>query len=122
MKFRTVALIITVFGLGAITSSIGGMWHPYVTVEVKNLNQQPIKSLEVRLQNTEGKGVFQLYMDEPLKNGEEMKFHFYVESEGAFALKATLTNEQIVEGIGGYIERGKTKVLEVQSDRINLAR
>jgi hypothetical protein len=122
MNYRTVALIITVFGLGAITSSIGGMWHPYVTVEIKNLNQQPIKNLEVRFQNTEGKGVFQLYMDESLKTGEEMKFHFYVESEGAFALKATLANEQIVEGIGGYIERGNRKVLEVQLDRIIVAR
>ena len=122
MKLRTVFLIVSVFVLGAIASSIGGMWHPYVTVKVTNMNQQSIKDLEVAFQNTEGKGVFNLYIDKPLKTGEEIIFHFYVESEGAFALKATFANEQVVEGISGYIERGNTRVIEIQSDRIKEAK
>ena len=122
MKLRTIFLIVSVFVLGAIASSIGGMWHPYVTVKVTNMNQQSIKDLEVAFQNTEGKGVFNLYIDKPLKTGEEIIFHFYVESEGAFALKATFANEQVVEGISGYIERGNTRVIEIQSDRIKEAK
>ena len=118
MKVRSVFLIVSVFVLGAIASSIGGMWHPYVTVKVINMNQQSIKDLEMTFQNTEGKGLFNLYMDKPLKTGEEMIFHFYVESEGAFALKATFANEHVVEGISGYIERRNTRVIEIQSDRI----
>jgi hypothetical protein len=119
MKFWSVVLIVSVFWLGAIASSIGGMWHPYVTVEVRNMNQQSLVELEVELQNTEGKGVFHLYMDKPLKTGEEIKFHIYVESEGAFALKATLADKKILKGIGGYIERGDTMIMEIQTDRIS---
>ena len=122
MKLRFVFLIFLVFVFGAIASSIGGMWHPYVTVKVTNMNQQSIKDLEVIFQNTEGKGVFNLYIDQPLKTGEEIIFHFYVESEGAFALKATFANEQVVKGISGYIERGNTRVIEIQSDRISEAK
>ena len=121
MKLRTIFLIVSVFVLGAIASSIGGMWHPYVTVKVTNMNQQSIKDLEVAFQNTEGKGVFNLYIDKPLKTGEEMIFHFYVESEGAFELEATFANEQVVKGISGYIERGNTRVIEIHSDRIKEA-
>jgi hypothetical protein len=122
MKLRSVFFIFSVFVLGAIASSVGGMWHPYVTVKVTNISQQSIKDLEVAFQNTEGKGVFNLYIDKPLKTGEEMIFHFYVESEGAFALKATFANEQVVKGISGYIERGNTRVIEIQSDRISEAK
>jgi hypothetical protein len=122
MKLRSVFFIVSVFVFGAIASSVGGMWHPYVTVKVTNMSQQSIKDLEVAFQNTEGKGAFNLYIDKPLKTGEEMIFHFYVESEGAFALKATFSNEQVVKGISEYIERGNTRVIEIQSDRMKEAR
>ena len=122
MKLRSVFFIVSVVVFEAIASSVGGMWHPYVTVKVTNMSQQSIKDLEVIFQNNEGKGVFNLYIDQPLKTGEEIIFHFYVESEGAFALKATFTNEQVVKGISEYIERGNTRVIEIQSDRMKEAR
>ena len=118
MKARHVLVIVFTFFVGALASSIGGLWHPYATVKVKNFGPQPLSGLEVKFQNTEEKGTFELFIDEPLKVGEETKFHFYVESEGAFALKAVFTDSKTVEGIGGYIERGDTKEVEIRSDRI----
>jgi hypothetical protein len=118
MRARHVVVIALAFFVGVLASSIGGVWHPYATVKVKNLGSQTLSGLEVRFQNTEEKGTFDLFIDEPLKVGEETKFHFYVESEGAFALKAVFTDSKTVEGIGGYIERGDTKEVEIRTDRI----
>ena len=56
-----------------------------------------------------------------MKTGEEMKFHFYVEGEGAFAIKAKFNDGHYVEGIGGYVELGDTKSIEVHSNAINIA-
>jgi hypothetical protein len=50
-----------------------------------------------------------------------MKFHFYVEGEGAFAIKAKFNDGHYVEGIGGYVELGDTKSIEVHSNAINIA-
>ena len=74
----------------------------------------------MKFQNTEGKGVFNLYLDDSLKTGEEMKFHFYVESEGAFAIKAKFNDENYVEGIGGYVELGDSESIEIHSNAIKL--
>jgi hypothetical protein len=121
MKLRNLLLITAVFLMGALASSIAGLWHPYVTITVKNASQQPLSDIEIRFQNTEGKGVFNLYLDDSLKTGEEMKFHFYVESEGAFAIKAKFDDDHHVEGIGGYVELGDTKSIEIHRSKIKFA-
>ena len=121
MKVVNVIVMLTMFLIGAISSSISGLWHPYVTLKIKNESQQPLSEIEMRFQNTEGRGVFNLYLDDSLKTGEEIKFHFYVESEGAFAIKAKFNDNHYVEGIGGYVELGDTKSIEVHSNAINIA-
>jgi hypothetical protein len=122
MKARQFLGIASAFIVGALASSVGGLWHPYVTVDVKNMSPKAVSEMEVIFQNTEGKGVLTPYIDQPLKTGEEMKFHFYVESEGAFALKAKFDDSQTVEGIGGYIELGNTRSVEIHHDGIKVAR
>ncbi len=121
MKVRQVLALAIAIIIGALASSIGGLWHPYATVKVKNISLKPVNEIEVRFQSTEGKGSLNLYIDQPLKTGEEIKFHFYVESEGAFAIKAMFDDSQTVEGIGGYVELGNTKFIEIHNDEIRLA-
>jgi hypothetical protein len=122
MKLRNVLLMSTTFLIGGLTSAVVGIWHPYVTVKAKNVSQQPLTEIELRFQNTEGKGVFNLYVGDSLKTGEEMKFHFYVGGEGAFAIKAKFDDDHIVEGIGGYVELGDTKSIEIHRDAIKVTR
>jgi hypothetical protein len=38
------------FLIGAISSSISGLWHPYVTVKIKNVSQQPLSEIEMKFQ------------------------------------------------------------------------
>ena len=121
MKLRNLLLMVAVFLIGALASSIGGLWHPYVTVTVKNVSHQPLSEIEMKFQNTEGKGVFNLYLDDSLKTGDEMKFHFYVESEGAFAIKAKFIDDHYVEGIGGYVELGDKESIEIHNNAIKVA-
>ena len=120
MKVVNVIVMLTMFLIGAISSSISGFWHPYVTVKIKNVSQQPLSEIQMRFQNTEGKGVFNLYLSDSLKTGEEIKFHFYVGGEGAFSTKAKFDDDHYVEGIGGYVELGHTKSIEIHRNTIKL--
>ena len=122
MKLLNMLLMTAVFLIGALASSVAGLWDPYVTVKIKNASLQPVSEIEMRFQNTEGKGVFNLYVGDSLKTGEEMKFHFYVGGEGSFAIKAKFDDDHYVEGIGGYVELGDTKSIEIHSDAIRSAR
>ncbi len=65
MKVVNVTVMLTMFLIGAISSSISGLWHPYVTVKIKNVSQQPLSEIEMKFQNTEGKGIFNLYLVRP---------------------------------------------------------
>jgi hypothetical protein len=51
MKLRNMLLMAAVFLIGALASSIGGLWHPYVTVTVKNVSHQPLSEIEMKIQN-----------------------------------------------------------------------
>ena len=108
--------------LGSMAPWILWLSTYYVSVRIKNLTQMPISEIAINFQNTEGKGIFKPYMDRPLQTNEEMDFHFYVESEGAFSLKATFDDEKTVDGMGGYVERGDTLGVEIRSDRIAVSR
>ena len=121
MQTRQLLGIASVLIVGALASSVGGLWHPYATVNIKNMSPKAVSEMEVSFQNTEGKGVFKPYIDQPLKTGQEMKIHFYVESEGAFAIKAKFDDDQYVDGIGGYVELGDTKSIEIHSNAIKPA-
>jgi len=122
MKFRYIMLAIATLCLGAMAPWILWLSTYYVAVRIKNLTQIPISEIAINFQNTEGKGIFKPYMDRPLQTNEEMDFHFYVESEGAFSLKATFDDEKTVDGMGGYVERGDTLGIEILSDRIAVSR
>ena len=121
MKAGQVLWLVVAFIVGVIASSVGGLWHPYVTVKVKNMSAKPVSEIEVRFQNSEGKGTLNLYIDQMLKTGDAMKFHFYGESEGAFALKAKFNDLQTIDGNGVYIELGDTKSVEIHNDGIRIA-
>ena len=121
MKLRNMFLMFVVFLMGGLASSIAGLWDPYVTVKIKNVSPQSLSEIEMKFQNTEGEGVFKPYIDQTLKTGQEMKIHFYVESEGAFAIKAKFDDDQYVDGIGGYVELGDTKSIEIHSNAIKPA-
>ena len=121
MKLRNMFLMFVVFLMGGLASSIAGLWDPYVTVKIKNASPQSLSEIEMKFQNTEGEGVFKPYIDQPLKTGQEMKIHFYVESEGAFAIKAKFNDNHYVEGNGGYVELGNTKSIEIHSNTIKVA-
>ena len=120
MKLSKVVALIAVFIAGALTSSVVGLWHPYVTVKVTNLDARSVEQIEVRFQNTEGKGTFNPYFDSPLKTGEQMEFHFYVESEGAFSMKANYSDSTAANGVPGYIELRSVALVEIQGDDIKL--
>ena len=122
MKFQHLMLLIAALVLGALTPWLLRLSTYYVTVQVKNLNQIPVSEIAINFQNTEGKGTFKPYMDRPLKTNEEMDFHFYVESEGAFSVRVTFSDEKTVDGMGGYVERGDTLGMEILSDRIGVLR
>ena len=120
MKLSKVVALIAVFIAGALTSSVVGLWHPYVTVKVTNLDARSVEQIEVRFQNTEGKGTFNPYFDSPLKTGEQMEFHFYVESEGAFSMKAKYSDSTTANGIPDYIELRSVALVEILGDDIKL--
>ena len=122
MKFRYLMLLIATLVLGALATWVLRLSTYYVPVQVKNLNQIPVSEIAINFQNTEGEGIFKPYMDRPLQTNEEMDFHFYVESEGAFSLKATFSDKNTVDGMGGYVERGDTLGMELRSDRIGVSR
>ena len=104
MKLSKVVALIAVFIAGALTSSVVGLWHPYVTVKVTNLDARSVEQIEVRFQNTEGKGTFNPYFDSPLKTGEQMEFHFYVESEGSISVSVVYSDSTTAQGTPGYVE------------------
>ncbi len=122
MKAPMLLVLGIAFIFGALTSSIGGWWHPYATVLIKNVDQRSVAKIEVNFQNTEGKGVMDLYLNEPLKSGQQVDFHFYVESEGAVSIKAHFADSETVEGIAGYVELGDKKSVEIHNDGIRLTR
>lgn len=121
MKLSKVVALIAVFIAGALTSSVVGLWHPYVTVKVTNLDARSVEQIEVRFQNTEGKGTFNPYFDSPLKTGEQMEFHFYVESEGAFSMKAKYSDTTSAEGVPGYVELGNLVEVVILENEVKLA-
>jgi hypothetical protein len=122
MKFLHLMLLIFALVLGALTPWLLRLSTYYVTVQIKNLDEIPVSEIAINFQNTEGKGTFKPYMDRPLQTNEEIDFHFYVESEGAFSLRATFSDEKTVDGMGGYVERGDTLGMEIRSDRIGVLR
>ena len=121
MNLRKVIALTFVFIAGALISSVSGLWHPQVKVRVKNVDLRSVEQIEVGFQNTEGKGVFHPYMDRPLKAGEQLEFHFYVESEGAFSMKAVYSDLSIAQGVPGYVELGDLVSVEIRGSDIEMA-
>ncbi len=122
MSFSKGIALTFVFFVGALISSVSGLWHPQVKVRVKNVDSRSVEQLEVGFQNTEGKGVFRPYMDRPLKTGEQLVFHFYVESEGAFSMKAVYSDLSVAQGVPGYVELGDVVGVEIIDGDIKVAK
>ena len=122
MKFRRILTISLIFTLGAIVSSLAGWGYPIVEVKLINKTENSVSKIQVNYQNVEGDGVINLDLRSPLKAGEEIKFHFYVEGEGAFGLRATFEDGQSVSGNPGYVVWGESKKVEIRTDKIELAR
>jgi hypothetical protein len=58
------------------------------------------------------------YLNNPIKTGEQLELHFYVEGEGAFSVKAIYSDASHAEGTPGYIERGELVKVDIIGSEI----
>ena len=113
MRIFSFAKLVIVFLAGALISYLVGLWHPYVTVRLRNNDLRSVDQIFVTYKNSESQGSFRPYLNNPIKTGEQLEVHFYVEGEGSFSVKAIYSDSSHAEGVPGYIERGELVKVDI---------
>lgn len=119
MRIISIAKLVIVFLAGVLISYLVGLWHPYVTIRLRNNDLRSVDQIVVTYQNSESKGSFSPYLNNPIKTGEQLEVHFYVAGEGAFSVKAIYTDSSHAEGTPGYIEMGDLVKVDIIGSEIN---
>lgn len=108
-------IAVLVFLAGALTSSSFEWLHEITTVEIKNLSDQPIRYIDIRLR---GQEEMQGRIAQGLKPNEKITFKWVTVSEASFDYVVTFEDGHQLARTGEYTSRGQTVKDEVAADTI----
>ena len=97
------ALIVTMFGAGALTAIYRGWGSQLVAVAVVNQSGQPLQSVTLNYQTCNGSGSLAVGALSP---HQATTMHFAVCGEGGYTIEAVLSDGRLVKNNGAYVESG----------------
>lgn len=112
MKYVIAVLI---FLVGALTSSAFEWLHEITSVEIKNISDQPIRHIDIRVR---GQDEMQGRIAQGLRPNEKITFKWVTVSEASFEYVVTFEDGRQLVRTSEYTSRGQTVKDEVAAETI----